>query len=316
VANIKISALPTISSLTGTEVLPIVQSGTTSQITTANLWLYTSTWSNANIATITANLGAYQTYANANLATRTTNFNTLDANIGAFETYANANLSTRTTNFNTLDANVGAFYIYANANIGTLFNGNATTNANLGAFQTYANANLSTRTTNFNTLDANVGTIRTNLNTLDANVGAFETYANTKIGTNTNSNLVVVSATASSSTTTGALVVAGGIGVGASVYAGGNFVSTSDERLKSEIEIITNALAKVRRLRGVTFIKQGDTHRSAGVLAQNVLAEHPEVVSESEDGTLSVAYGNMVGLLIEAIKEQQDQIDELRSKIG
>lgn len=62
-------------------------------------------------------------------------------------------------------------------------------------------------------LDANL------FNTLDANVGAFETYANTKIGTNSDSNLVVIAATESTSNVTGALVVQGGAGISGNVFA-------------------------------------------------------------------------------------------------
>jgi hypothetical protein len=52
-----------------------------------------------------------------------------------------------------------------------------------------------------------------------------------------------------------------------------------------------------------------------GVIAQDVEKVCPELVSTDEEGTKSVAYGNMVGLLIEAIKDQQKQIDELRAKL-
>jgi hypothetical protein len=69
-------------------------------------------------------------------------------------------------------------------------------------------------------------------------------------------------------------------------------------------------------LRGVTFDKDGE--RGLGVIAQETEAVIPEVVMTSDDemGTKSVAYGNMVGLLIEAIKEQQAQIDELKAQLG
>jgi hypothetical protein len=109
------------------------------------------TYANANIGTlylgnisINSNLGAYQTYANANAATQATSINTINANLGAYQTYANANAVTQATSIDSINANLGAYQTYANANIGTLFNGNATTNANLGAFQTYANATFIT----------------------------------------------------------------------------------------------------------------------------------------------------------------------------
>ena len=86
--------------------------------------------------------------------------------------------------------------------------------------------NLGTATTNITTLLSNAATQATTLNTINANVGAFQSYANTKIGTNTNSNLVVVTNTASTGTTTGALVVRGGMGVAGNVYANTIYTTT------------------------------------------------------------------------------------------
>jgi hypothetical protein len=81
-----------------------------------------------------------------------------------------------------------------------------------------------------------------------------------------------------------------------------NFVSSSDARLKSEIETITEALAIVCALRGVRFTMDGT--RQIGVVAQEVKAVLPEVVrADPQTGHLSVAYGNITGLLIEAIKD-------------
>jgi hypothetical protein len=80
-----------------------------------------------------------------------------------------------------------------------------------------------------------------------------------------------------------------------------NFVSSSDARLKSEVETITDAVALVCALRGVRFTMNGS--RQIGVIAQEVEAVLPEVVRVGEAGHLSVAYGNITGLLIEAVKE-------------
>jgi hypothetical protein len=100
------------------------------------------------------------------------------------------------------------------------------------------------------------------------------------------------------------------------LVASGNITAYSDERLKDNIETITSPLDKVLALRGVTFDKDGE--RGLGVIAQETEAVIPEVVMTHDDemGTKSVAYGNMVGLLIEAIKEQQTQIDELKAQLG
>jgi hypothetical protein len=92
--------------------------------------------------------------------------------------------------------------------------------------------------------------------------------------------------------------------VNGTIYSSGDVIMFSDERKKTNIETIPNALDKVLQLRGVTFDKLDDSgRRHSGVIAQEVEKVLPEVVYTAEDGTKSVAYGNMIGLLIEAIKE-------------
>ena len=89
----------------------------------------------------------------------------------------------------------------------------------------------------------------------------------------------------------------------------------SDERLKENIETIPNALSKVCQMRGVTFNRTDfDGEKQMGVIAQEVEKIIPEVVKEddSEDKIKSVAYGNMVGVLIEAIKDLKAEVDELK----
>ena len=92
-----------------------------------------------------------------------------------------------------------------------------------------------------------------------------------------------------------------------------NFNTTSDMREKEDVESIENALEIVNSIDGVRFKFKGKEGRHVGVIAQNVEKFLPEAVNEREDGTKTVSYGNMVGVLIEAIKEQQKQIEELKS---
>ena len=92
-----------------------------------------------------------------------------------------------------------------------------------------------------------------------------------------------------------------------------NITAYSDERLKTNIETIPNALEKVNSLRGVTFDKDGV--RGLGVIAQEVEKILPEVVIEGEEYK-SVAYGNIVGVLIEAIKELTNEVEELKRKLN
>ena len=89
---------------------------------------------------------------------------------------------------------------------------------------------------------------------------------------------------------------------------GAEVTATSDERLKSDIKTIDNALDKVMNMRGVSYVKQAE--KGIGVIAQEIEKVLPEVVTDGE--YKSVAYGNIVGVLIEAIKEQQKQINELK----
>lgn len=91
-------------------------------------------------------------------------------------------------------------------------------------------------------------------------------------------------------------------------------ITTSDERLKKDIIKIDHALEKVNQLNGYTFLKDGDGQRTTGVLAQELLNVLPEAVFKREDGYYAVTYGNIVGLLIEAIKELQNEIKVLRGE--
>jgi hypothetical protein len=98
---------------------------------------------------------------------------------------------------------------------------------------------------------------------------------------------------------------------GTNLTCGGNITAYSDERLKTDVATIQNALDLTTKLRGVRFTKDGRVN--VGVIAQETQQVLPEVIVESNnaDKLLSVAYGNIVGLLIEAIKELNQKIDML-----
>lgn len=98
--------------------------------------------------------------------------------------------------------------------------------------------------------------------------------------------------------------------------AAGNITAYSDETLKANIQTIDNALDTVVKLRGVRYRRKDNGEFGIGVVAQEVQQHVPEVVHTNEDSLLSVSYGNMVGLLIEAMKEQQEKITSLESKIN
>lgn len=103
------------------------------------------------------------------------------------------------------------------------------------------------------------------------------------------------------------------IGFAGGIWTSGNVTAYSDIRVKTNIQVIPNALEKVLQLRGVTYDRlDREGERQTGVIAQEVQKVLPEAVSG--DDMLSVAYGNMVGLLIEAIKELKIKLDELSDK--
>ena len=97
----------------------------------------------------------------------------------------------------------------------------------------------------------------------------------------------------------------------------GNVTAFSDVRLKKDIQTIDGALDLVLRMRGVRFTRIENNERNVGVVAQEMLEVLPEVVQQGvgDDDTLSVAYGNLVGVLIEAIKELTNEIETLKADI-
>jgi hypothetical protein len=113
----------------------------------------------------------------------------------------------------------------------------------------------------------------------------------------------------------GKLTIAGVADVAAEIQLAKTLPSPSDERLKENIHTITDPIAKVCALRGVSYDLIKDQKKQIGVIAQEVEQVIPEVVADIPDGYKGVHYGNLVGLLIEAIKEQQKQIDELKEKL-
>lgn len=87
----------------------------------------------------------------------------------------------------------------------------------------------------------------------------------------------------------------------------------SDASLKTEVATISNALDLVNSLRGVSFTRIDSGTRGIGVIAQELAAIVPEAVQANVDGLLSVAYGNLVGVLIEAVKELANKVERLES---
>jgi hypothetical protein len=236
------------------------------------------------INSIRANLGAYQTYANANVVA-------IQANLDAYQTYANANVVA-------IQANLGAYQTYANANVTVI-------QANLGAYQVYANANLTAIRGNLGTVAANVDLLFANaqsqqtfLNNLSnsatvndqdlrANIGRFYTYANTKIGTNTNSNLVVTSTQNADSLVSGALVVRGGLGVGNRIYTN-DLVVLNESWIAGVGTIVTTKAGNEYQDVGITttdvdltsfFTQSSNVYHFIKITVQGQYIPNPEVIT-------------------------------------
>ena len=148
------------------------------------------------------------------------------------------------------------------------------------------------------------------------------------------SNLVVPSTTGSGASGTWAISISGTAsnatslgGVASSGYAllsGATFTGnvnapayfyTSDLRAKNNVKTLTDALAKVNAMRGVSFDWANGMGSTVGVIAQEMCEVVPEVVVvDKETELMSVAYGNLVGVLIEAIKELSAKVEALEAK--
>jgi hypothetical protein len=113
-----------------------------------------------------------------------------------------------------------------------------------------------------------------------------------------------------------------GLTINGAITATGDITAyySSDIKLKSNIQTIPNALEKVSKLNGVTWTWNEDVNEvtkstpNTGLIAQEVLEVLPEVITERVDGLLGLDYSKMMGLLVEAIKEQQLQIEELKKR--
>ena len=120
-----------------------------------------------------------------------------------------------------------------------------------------------------------------------------------------------------------AVMITGTLHVSSVIRSANDVVAyySSDERLKKNIKTIENPIEKVKKLRGVEYewndkqdIYEEGT-KDSGIIAQDVKEVLPQLVKEREDGHLGVRHDRLVGLLIESVKEQQKQIEELKSEI-
>jgi hypothetical protein len=99
------------------------------------------------------------------------------------------------------------------------------------------------------------------------------------------------------------------------ILSSANITAFSDIRNKENISTIENGLSKTLTLNGVLYTDKETQERRTGLIAQDVLAVLPEAVHTTADGYYSLAYGNLVGLLVEAIRELNAKVDSLSAKV-
>ncbi len=144
-------------------------------------------------------------------------------------------------------------------------------------------------------------------------VERFRATSDGKVGVHTSSPTANFHVTGNAFISTNA-VVGGNLTVQQNVIVSGDISTSSDIRLKANVMLIDNALHKVAALEGVYYDRIDQPGRRMGVIAQQVEPTIPEAVITHGDYK-TVTYGNIIGLLIEAVKELQQQIDEIKSKI-
>ena len=130
----------------------------------------------------------------------------------------------------------------------------------------------------------------------------------------------------SSDVTFNSLTISNGANITGNVEVTGNinaseyitspyFYTYSDITLKSDVQPVLNALDIVKKLNGVSFIFNSTKEKSFGLIAQEVEKVIPEVIHSTSEGIKTIVYDSLIAFLIEALKEQQKQIEILKAKL-
>ncbi len=226
---------------------------------------------------------------------------------GVTGTVSNAQLANSTISGISLGSNLATLTIGSGLS-GTSYNGSTgVTITNSGVLSNVAGTGIS--------VSAGTG------NVTITNTGVTSLTAGTGVGVSAGTGAVTVSIGQAVATTSSPTFA--GLTINGAITATGDITAyyTSDRRHKNNIQIIPNALQKVTKLNGVTWEWNDDVNEvtkstpKTGLIAQEVQEVLPEVVTERQDGFLALDYSKMMGLLVEAIKEQQTQIHSLTLEI-
>ena len=241
---------------------------------------------------------------------------------GAVINFNNSDV-TMTHSSNQLEVNGGNFVVQSNIECNDLdIGGTATgdgsglTDLNGSQITTGTIAAARVATLNQNTT-GNAGTVTNGVYTTgDQSIAGNKTFSG---NTSFSGPISQSNTTQSTNNSTGAIKTLGGVGIAKTLNVGEDVVAyaSSDKRYKNNLQAITNPIDKVKSLTGYTFTwndkhEQFNGNNDIGVVAQEVERVFPEIVDTRDNGYKAVKYEKMVALLIEAVKDQQKQIDELK----
>jgi hypothetical protein len=99
------------------------------------------------------------------------------------------------------------------------------------------------------------------------------------------------------------------------IYLSGTILSISDCNLKTDIHKIENPLDKIQSISGYTYKRTDTGNLETGLIAQEVIKILPEVINYNNNNNYTISYGNMCGILVECIKELNEKIKFLNSRI-
>lgn len=263
-----------------------IQSGTIQGGTNGNLATNTVTFENIANATITGDKINNNTVTQGNLATNSVGTNEIiDLNVTSGKIAEGAVIESKIANLAITESKI---------------NTDAVTTAKI----------LNSAVTSAKILDGAI-----TLAKLDPaiNLGGTNTYTDWETTNNTKIDWYVNGSNEMQLLANGTLHVDGDVVAYSSTIA-------SDKNLKNNITNIDNPIEKVKQLNGVTFNWKKNDKESGGVIAQEVQQVLPSLVSEvtelnGEGSHLAVDYNGIIGLLIETVKEQQNQIDDLKARI-
>ena len=256
---------------------------------TSNTWMHMIACTHSNDANYYSMQIAASFFNNTDLYYRSTNASGTTAWARIWNSANHG--STSGLDADLLDNQHGSYYLNAgNLNAGTvptarLGSGTANATTYLRGDQTWATVTGGASLTNDTTTNATY----------------YPTFANATSGTYSTAYVSSTKCTFNPSTGTLSATI---------------FTSLSDITQKKNIQKISNSTDLIKQINGVRFDWKDSDESSAGVIAQDVEKVLPEIIHTNDEGIKSVNYNGIIGLLVEAIKEQQTQIEELKSQIN